>query len=49
MHDTTTLEFFKLLKGCVERKLDRNGWQWSMQDSLLLDWAIQNMEATHAN
>ena len=44
MHDTTTREFFKLIKGCVEQQLDRNGWRWSANASLLLDWCIQNLE-----
>jgi len=43
MHDTTTQEFFKIIKGCVERQLD-NPRRWSANDSLFLDWAIQNME-----
>ena len=47
MHDTITTEYFKLIKGYVERKLDLNSWSWSAKDSLLLDWVIQNMEATN--
>ena len=47
MHDSTTREFFKLMKHCMEQHLDRNGWQWSANDSLFLDWAILNLEDTH--
>ena len=47
MHDSTTREFFKLIKGCVEQHLDRNGWRWSLPDSLLLDWCVLNLEDTH--
>jgi hypothetical protein len=48
MNDSTTTEFFKLVKGCVERKLDARHWRWSMADSLLIDWCLMNMEADHA-
>lgn len=44
MHDSTPTEYFKLIKGCVERKLDARNWPCLANDSLLLDWAIQNME-----
>ena len=47
MHDTIRTEYFKLIKGCVERKLDARHWPWSANDSLFLDWAIQNMEGRH--
>ena len=46
MHDTTTTEYFKLIKACVERQLD-SPRRWSVNDSLLLDWCIQNLEDTH--
>jgi hypothetical protein len=46
MNDSTTTEYFKLIKQHMELHLPLNGWRWSAQDSLLLDWAIQNMEAT---
>jgi len=49
MHDSTTRAFFKTIKLCMEQQLDRNGWQWSANDSLFLDWAIQNIEADHAS
>ncbi len=49
MHDTTTPENFKLIKQQIEQQLNRNGWQWSAKDSLLLDWAIQNMEGRHVH
>ena len=49
MHDSTTTEFFKLIKNAVERKLDRNGWPWSMADSLCIDWCLMNMEGTDGN
>jgi len=47
MQHTITTEYFKIIKGCMERQLDRNGWRWSTQDSFLLDWAIKNMEGGH--
>ena len=47
MHDSTPIEYFKIIKGCVERKLDARHWQWSARDSQLLDWCIQNMEGTY--
>ena len=46
MHDTITTEYFKLIKGCVERKLDARNWSWSTKDSMLLDWCVWNVEAT---
>ncbi len=49
MHDSTTTEFFKLIKRSLERHLDRDGWQWSANDSLFLDWCVLNMEADHAS
>ena len=49
MNSTISKDFFALIKHHVETHLDRNGWQWSSQDSLLLDWCVQNMEATHAS
>ncbi len=49
MKDSEKLDFFQWVKCVVESSLDRNGWQWSMSDSQLLDWAIQNMEATHGH
>ena len=47
MHDSTTTEFFKLIKRSLESRLDHNGGQWSAHDSLFLDWAILNLEDTH--
>lgn len=49
MKDTTTTEYFQLIKGYVERTLDRNGWPWSMADSLFIDWCLMNMEGTNGN
>ncbi len=49
MHDSTTTEFFKTIKHCMEQQLDRNGWRWSLTDSLLLDWCVINLEADHAS
>jgi len=46
MKDTTTTEFFKLIKHHAEQTLNRNGWRWSRTDSRLLDWCVWNMEAT---
>ena len=45
MHNTKT-EFFKLIKGCVERKLDARHWGWSASDSLFIDWCLTNLEDT---
>ncbi len=47
MHDSTTTEFFKLIKRNLERHLDYNGGPWSANDSLFLDWAILNMEDSY--
>ncbi len=49
MHDGTAAEFFRLIKRSIEQHFDRNGWQWSAHDSLLLDWCVLNMEADHAS
>ena len=45
MNDSTTTEYFKLIKHHVEHTLDRNSWRWSTADSLFLDWCVWNVEA----
>ena len=47
MHNIITTEFFKLIKGCVERKLAARNWPWSTGDSSLLDWCVWKLEATN--
>ena len=49
MQHTTTTEYFKIIKGHMERQLDRNSWPWSVNDSLLIDWCVVNMEGDHAS
>ena len=45
MNDSNTVtRFFALMKDMIETGLDRDGWQWSQHDSLLLDWCIWNIE-----
>jgi len=40
-------EYFSLVKGVIESRLDANGWEWSKDTSLFLDWCILEMEADH--
>ena len=49
MNDTTSTEFFKLIKGCVERRCEARLWQWSAKDSLWIDWCLINLEGTHGH
>jgi len=44
MNEKTTHEYFRLIKQCIECQLDRHPRKWSANDSLLLDWAIYNLE-----
>ena len=37
-------EYFRRIKAQVEEDLDRTGWPWDAQKSLLLDQAIKDLE-----
>jgi len=43
--DMVTAEYFRCIKAQVEEDLDRTGWPWDAQKSLLIDQAIIDLEA----
>lgn len=36
-----------LINPPIAQQHNRNTWLWSVQDSLLLNWTIQNVEASY--
>lgn len=38
-------EFFQIIKGSVEASLEKRDWLWSVNDSYLLDWSVEQLDA----
>ncbi|MCA9469947.1 MAG: hypothetical protein KC643_31495 [Nitrospira sp.] len=47
MNNTILKNYFRLIKGFTEQRLEQREWLWSSTESLLIDWCVMNLEADH--
>lgn len=44
MTDRTTTAWLKMIKHNLEHQLDQKEWRWSLRDSRVLDWCVENLD-----